>query len=400
MSHSLREIALQLSSPRMVKRIVAEKEKEIEESRPVPKTQIIYAFNGTGKTRLSSIFKNLVAPKSDATEDSPIKILYYNAFTEDLFYWDNDLKGDRERKLIIRPNIYTHWAFVDQGIEGDAIAHFQRYTNSKITPRFNLEYTKEVDGKIEKIPAYSEVTFSFGRGNEQPTEYVKISKGEESNFIWSIFYAFIEEVIDVLNVAEPGDRPTHDFDRLEYIFIDDPVSSLDENHLIQLAIDLSALIKSSKSSDLKFIVTTHNPLFFNVLFNEIGNAQKYILSKSEDGTCALLDQKGDSPFAYHLFLKSQLEQAAESGEIHKYHFNFLRNILEKTSTFVGHQQWGSLLPPNDGVQENPYARIINLNSHSKHSGEEVANVSEDHKRAFKFLVKKLSEMYQLKMLST
>ena len=399
MSQSLNDIALQLSSPRIVKRTVAETTKEIEEPRPVPKTQLIYAFNGSGKTRLSSIFKNLVAPKGDTTEDGPTKILYYNAFTEDLFYWDNDLKGDIERKLIIQPNNYTRWAFVDQGVEGDAIAHFQRYTNSKLTPHFNLEYTKEVDGKAVKVPAYSEVTFSFERGNEQRSEHVKISKGEESNFIWSIFYAVIDEVINVLNVPEPSNRQTNDFDRLEYIFIDDPVSSLDENHLIQLAIDLTALIKSSES-DLKFIITTHNPLFFNVLFNELGNAKKYLLTKCEDGTCALLDQTGDSPFAYHLYLKNQLEKAAESGDIHKYHFNFLRNILEKTSTFVGHQQWGSLLPTYDGVQENPYARIINLNSHSKHSGEEVANVPEEHKRAFKFLVKKLSEMYQLKMQAT
>ena len=58
------------------------------------------------------------------------------------------------------------------------------------------------------------------------------------------------------------------------------------------------------------------------------------------------------------------------------------------------------MPANDGVQENPYARIINLNSHSKHSGDEVAIISEDHKRTFKFLVKKLSEMYQLKMQAT
>ncbi|MEZ5005730.1 MAG: hypothetical protein R2738_06400 [Bacteroides graminisolvens] len=27
------------------------------------------------------------------------KILYYNAYTEDLFYWDNDLDGDTEKKL-------------------------------------------------------------------------------------------------------------------------------------------------------------------------------------------------------------------------------------------------------------------------------------------------------------
>ena len=39
-----------------------------------------------------------------------------------------------------------------------------------------------------------------------------------------------------MNVPEPGERETDQFDQLEYIFIDDPVSSLDENHLIELAV--------------------------------------------------------------------------------------------------------------------------------------------------------------------
>ena len=60
------------------------------------KVQLIYAFNGSGKTRLSREFKQLIAPKNDNGEEaeqaelSRTKILYYNAFTEDLFYWDND----------------------------------------------------------------------------------------------------------------------------------------------------------------------------------------------------------------------------------------------------------------------------------------------------------------------
>jgi len=360
------------------------------------KVQLIYGFNGTGKTRLSRTFKKIVDPDDDNGNEKRTKVLYYNAFTEDLFYWDNDLENDLERKLLIQPNAYTHWALVEQGQDRNSIAHFQRYTDDKLTPRFNEKYAEEKDGKTITVPAFSEVTFSFERGHEGRTDHVKISKGEESNFIWSIFYAVIEQVIDVLNVPEPGERETAKFDLLEYIFIDDPVSSLDENHLIELAVDLAALIKSS-TSELKFIITTHNPLFFNVLYNEFGKAKKYILTKNEDGICALLDQNTDSPFSYHLFLKNELNRAVESGEIHKYHFNFLRNILEKTSTFVGYQQWGHLLPSNDGNQENPYARIINLNSHSKHSGEEAAAVTEAHKRVFRFLVGKLNEMYQLKM---
>lgn len=81
------------------------------------------------------------------------------------------------------------------------------------------------------------------------------------------FYSLLEQVIDVLNVAEPSERETNQFDQLEYVFIDDPVSSLDDNRLIELAVNLAHLIKSSQSY-LKFIITTHNPLFYNVLHNE------------------------------------------------------------------------------------------------------------------------------------
>ena len=51
------------------------------------KVQLIYAFNGSGKTRLSRAFKELVSPE---TKEGATKVLYYNAFTEDLFYWDNE----------------------------------------------------------------------------------------------------------------------------------------------------------------------------------------------------------------------------------------------------------------------------------------------------------------------
>lgn len=67
-------------------------------------------------------------------------------------------------------------------------------------------------------------------------------------------------MIAILNIVESNQRETNQFDRLEYVFIDDPVSSLDENHLIELAVDLAYLIKSNKS-DIRFIITTHNPLF-------------------------------------------------------------------------------------------------------------------------------------------
>ena len=362
------------------------------------KVQLIYGFNGMGKTRLSREFKDLIAQKNDEDEQktAPLKVIYYNAFTEDLFYWDNDLEGNSERKLKIQPNNYTDWVLREQGRDRSAIAHFQRYTSDKLTPNFNPEYKYKVKDAIgtEKeitVPAFSEVTFSFERGNKEKSENIKISKGEESNFIWSIFYSIIEQVIDTLNIAEASERDTNQYDQLEYVFIDDPVSSLDENHLIELAVNLAGLIKSSQSN-LKFIITTHSPLFYNVLYNELGVKHGYILNRYEDGTFNLDEKKGDSnkSFSYHLYLKQTLEKAIADNQIEKYHFTLLRNLYEKTANFLGYPKWSELLPDDKQAYLN---RIIQFTSHSTLSNEEVAEPTDPEKQTVKLLLDNLIKNY-------
>ena len=103
------------------------------------KVQLIYAFNGTGKTRLSREFKSLLITRADEEDLEEVevlgkRILYYNAFTEDLFYWDNDLEFDAEPKLKIHPNSFTKWIFKDQGQDRNIITNFQYYTDEKLTP--------------------------------------------------------------------------------------------------------------------------------------------------------------------------------------------------------------------------------------------------------------------------
>lgn len=415
MGKTLTEIAQQLSTPKKVQKTVPEKTKVVEEIKPVPKVQLIYAFNGTGKTQLSREFKRLIAPKFDNDDDDGAdqlelprnKVLYYNAFTEDLFYWDNDLNGDGQSKLKIQPNSFTDWVLRDQGQDLNIITNFQRYTNNKLTPRFNEEYKINENNKEITIQAFSEVTFSLEGGDDERSGILKISKGEESNFIWSVFYTLIEQVISVLNIVEPEERETDQFNQLEYVFVDDPVSSLDDNHLIQLAVDLAQLVKLN-DSNVKFIITTHNPLFFNVLCNEFGSDEKTQLynwkskcfsksrlEKNEDGSVHLIEQPNDSPFAYHLHLISQLEEAIESGQIEKYHFNLLRNVLEKTATFLGYKRWEHLLPETSDGLPNPYAkRIVNFSSHSKNAAEEVAPLKPEEKKILENLVKHIIDRHQ------
>lgn len=339
------------------------------------KVQLIYAFNGTGKTRLSHKFKQLIASQTeDDDELSSTKIMYYNAFTEDLFYWDNDFV---EPKLKIQPNSFTEWILQEQGQDQNIIDNFQHYTDKTLTPHFNEDF--------------SNVTFSFVRGDNESSDNLKISKGEESNFIWSVFYTLLEQAVSVLNVSEQSERETDQFDRLEYVFIDDPVSSLDENHLIELAVNLATLIKSSQS-DVKFIISTHNPLFYNVLYNELSSKACYMLNRYEDGTFELNEKKGDSnkSFSYHLYLKQTIEQAIERNEIEKYHFTLLRNLYEKTSNFLGYPKWSELLPDEKQTYLN---RIIQFTSHSTLSNEVVAEPTEPEKQIVKFLFNNLIDNY-------
>lgn len=347
------------------------------------KVQLIYAFNGTGKTRLSRAFK-LIAPKGEgdealSSELADKKLLYYSAFTEDLFYWDNDLGHDAEPapKLNIQPNAFTKWVLEEQGQDQRITATFQRYTSDKLTPHFS--------------PDFSSVSFSFERGNQQPESHIKISKGEESNFIWSVFNALLEQVIAELNIPEIADRSTEAFNNLTHVFVDDPVSSLDENHLIELAVNLAELIKSSESG-LKFIITTHSPLFYNVLFNELNSKACYMLERFEDGSFALTEKLGDSnkSFSYHLHLLQTIEQAIADSKVERFHFTLLRNLYEKTASFLGYLKWSELLPDDKQLY---YSRIINFTSHSTLSSETVAEPSPAEKATVKLLLDHLKNNY-------
>ena len=339
------------------------------------KVQLIYAFNGTGKTRLSRAFKQLIAPKDEGDDAASSalaekKMLYYSAFTEDLFYWDNDLGRDAEPKLKIQPNAFTKWVLEEQGQDLSITTTFQRYTSDKLTPHFSEDF--------------SSVSFSFERGNQQPEPNIKISKGEESNFIWSVFNALLEQVIAELNILETADRSTAVFNNLTHVFVDDPVSSLDENHLIELAVNLASLIKSSQS-DLKFIITTHSPLFYNVLFNELNSKASYLLERFEDGSFELIEKQGDSnkSFSYHLHLLKTIEKAIADNKVERYHFTLLRNLYEKTAGFLGYPRWSELLPDDRQLYLN---RVIQFTSHSTLSNETVAHPTPAESATVKLLL--------------
>lgn len=343
------------------------------------KITVLYAFNGTGKTRLSVKFKELV---NEVKDEEIIKhLIYYNAYTEDLFFWDNDLVNDSEKKLKINKNS----AFIDliesQGKENEVAKKFKEFTSSKIEPN--------IDTKT------GEVTFSLPTGDGKSIDNIKISRGEENVFIWTMFYVLLETIISELNIDEESERSTNEFDNIKYIYIDDPVSSLDDNHIIELAINLKKLIAGSKNEELKFIISTHHALFYNVLFNETNmkneygkkKNEHYILKKNEERNIYLMEEIKDSIFGYHLKVKQEIQNAIDEDRVEKYHFALFRNLLEKTAIFLGYKNWGRLIQSENMTAEirEAYIRRINLYSHNKFSDLEYKELQQEEKNMLKLL---------------
>lgn len=341
------------------------------------KVTLLYAFNGTGKTRLSMEFKNIV---NESKDDKVIKhVVYYNAFTEDLFSWDNDLENDNERKLKINNNSNFIELIERQGKENEIAERFKEFTASKIEPNINT--------------STGEITFSLPTGDEESVENIKISKGEESIFIWSVFFVLMETIIAELNIDEIDDRSTDEFNAMQYIFIDDPISSIDDNHAIDIALKLKHIIGSSKNENLHFIISTHHSLFYNVLHTELPKAKKVWFSRNEDKYLIAGLANNETPFGYHLMLKEELKRAIENNTIKRYHFNLMRNMLEKTAHFLGYESWKDLINEDD---KDSYIKRINLYSHSNHSALEAKELEPYEKEFLKRIYEKFILEYKWK----
>ena len=331
---------------------------------------LYYAFNGVGKTRLSMGLRKLVEEENDI-EVAP-RVLYYNSFIEDLFIWDNREIDSSTLKIDMGSEFFQ--LLIDSGKEAEIISKFKEFTLSKLEPVFNLET--------------GEITFRIPRGNEV-IENIKISRGEESIFIWSIFIVLLDTALTELSMPIE-DRSTERYNNLEYIFIDDPMSSLDDNNIIEVAISLNSLISESTVDNIKYIITTHHALFYNVLYHEIKYDNKKKFEKciiKNNGKMYEKVGNNDTIFGYHHFIKNELRNAISNNKIERYHFTLFRNLLEKTATYLGYKKWGDL-NTYDGVtkeKREEYIRKINLYSHNKISDLENAELKENEKEMLKKL---------------
>jgi wobble nucleotide-excising tRNase len=306
---------------------------------------LLYAYNGTGKTRLSMEFK--AVGKTSGTPDT----LYFNAYTEDLFVWDNDLQGDSKRVLQLNSDSAFFSGIKELALDEYIQSYLSRYT----------DFDFEID--------YTNWTISFSKGE---AEHIKVSRGEENIFVWCLFMAICERVID--------GHPSYDW--VKFFYIDDPISSLDDNNAIAVASDLAKLLRKAKGR-IKVIVSSHHSLFFNVVCNELKSSKtkRYFLQRPDRGEEFTLRATDDTPFFHHVSMLSEIRSAAKSGALYTYHFNMLRSILEKTATFFGKKDFSACL---EGVEDEAlYSRALNLFSHGKYSLYEPTEMLEDNKQLFR-----------------
>ena len=326
------------------------------------KVLMLFASNSSGKTRLSKLFRD--RSDKDIDKDREKEVLYYNAFTEDLFSWNND-----ESILEIKKDKWIFQTIEAQGLFRQITENFQKFIGSNIVPTIDIDA--------------GQITFDIYDGDEIIFEKVKISRGEESVFIWSTFYTILKDAIETLD--ESSDDPSEQsLDGYRYIVIDDPVSSMDDSRIITIALELAELVINSKEHQQKFLITTHHSLFFNVLFTAFEReklANSHILVKS-DSKFYLKRQKNDAPFAYHHSIISELEEAIKKNGkgLKKYHFNHFRALLEKTANFLGYSYWPDLLP--EEKNRKAFIKTLHHYSHDKLSDIESNELLEEYKKNF------------------
>ena len=335
---------------------------------------LLYAYNGTGKTRLSMEFKEMGKRKNDKRPDT----LYFNAFTEDLFQWDNDIENDNERRLRINSGSTFFKGLKNLALEESIGEYLYRYA----------DFLFDID--------YEEWTISFRKGD---AKYIKISRGEENIFIWCLFMAICERMIDGAEA----------YAWVKYVYIDDPISSLDDNNAIAVASDLARLLLRAKGRTRKLIVagtektvpdpvktvlSSHHALFFNIVCNELKKEthKRYFLHRPDRGTTYTLRATDDVPFFHHVAMLAEVKRAASNGKLYTYHFNMLRSIMEKTATFFGHDDFSSCV---HGVNDEVlYARALNLLSHGRYAIYQPMEMVDDTKRLFRDILGAFLARYQ------
>jgi hypothetical protein len=131
---------------------------------------------------------------------------------------NNDLDGDRERYLQLNSDSSFFAGLKELEMDNRIRPFLQRYTDFD----FVIDYDKWLIRFSRKV-------------NGTTVDNIKVSRGEENLFIWCFFLAIVQLALDGADA----------YKWVKYIYIDDPISSLDENNAIAVGHDLAQLLASN-----------------------------------------------------------------------------------------------------------------------------------------------------------
>lgn len=270
---------------------------------------LIYAFNSTGKTQLSVEYKN-ITKKADGKHSG----VYYNAYSEDLFRWDNDEGNENEnmRLEIISSSLNPYFS---------SLIETPDLLDEKLA-RYLPKYTYTFD-----LNANPEIGIDAIRFSREGKNNIKISRGEERIFVWCFFLALFDAD------AWTGEQDAH-------FFIDDPVSSMDDHNVFITADSIINLIDDKiAKSEKRILITTHHIGLFSILSDRLMNSAFSKLTKrnilSIQGDELTLKNHDKDVFLYHLYSMQVLKAAITEKAVMGYHFIMLRQLLEIISSFLG-----------------------------------------------------------------
>lgn len=334
---------------------------------------LIFAFNGTGKTRLSVEYKNVTKEENDGSHSG----VYYNAYSEDLFVWNNDAKnmGESIKLNIIYSNLNKYHSSIDEEKLREKLSAYK--------PKFDFKFNFNRDTAlgIESISFYPLIE------EENEPDPIKISRGEQQIFIWCLFLT----MFDIQGWT--GQQNSH-------FFIDDPVSSLDDHNIFVTASTIMDLIEDH-CDERKIIITTHHVGFFSILADWLTKGEKASSYKTKTKMLVLkklndelnfIDCNKDV-FLYHLELLQILKHAIDDKKLFAYHFAILRQVLENISSFLGVGRISYVLKQIGVEDVDEIARIVNTLSHKTVFRYEAKELVPDNEEMFLDIFNKLQNKY-------
>lgn len=345
---------------------IAQKIKDVVES-----IVLIYAFNSTGKTRLCVEYKNLTK-NAESREHTGV---YYNAFSEDLFTWENDEENDNAdvQLEIKRSSLNQYHSF----LANDNIEEHLKSYNPKYD--FELNFHDNQEDGIASI--------SFYKKGDNGGKPIKISRGEERIFVWTFFLSLFE--LDVWIEQQNA-----------HFFIDDPVSSLDEYNIYITANTIYSLIEKNYLKK-KIVITTHHIGLFSILANRLKKGEKSadyksltkLFTLSYKGDELVLKSPNKDVFLFHLHSLQTLEQAIKE-QLFRYHFVMLRQVLENISSFLGVGSITHTLTQIGVVDAEEKGNMINSQSHKDAYSFQYHEMNDSERDVFIDIFDKLQVKYK------